>query len=145
MRNEETEIDIEAPPEAVWKVMTDFDSFPDWNPLITRASGEVKHGEILKVHITLPNSKPRTFKPRLLVAEANKELRWLGTFLHSALFSGEHYFIFEPPGAGGSYFRHGERYSGMLVPVFSGVIEKALVGFELMNVALKERVEGTKT
>ncbi len=143
MRQEETEINIEAPPEAVWKVMTDFDSFPDWNPLVTRASGEVKQGEILEVHIALPNGKPRTFKPRLLVADPNKELRWLGTFLHPALFSGEHYFIMESQEPGGTRFRHGEMYSGMLVPAFSRVINKALVGFELMNVALKERVEGS--
>ena len=66
-----------------------------------------------------------------------------GTFLHSALLIGEHYSIMELLESGGTRFRHGEVYSGMLVPAFSGVINKALVGFELMNVSLKERVEGS--
>lgn len=143
MRHEETQIDIEAPPEAVWMVTTAFDSFPDWNPVVTGASGEVRKGEILEVRIALPNGKPRNLRPRLLVADPNKELRLRGTFLHSALFSGEHYFVMEPLESGGTRFRHGEVYSGMLVPAFSGVINKALVGFELMNVALKKRVEGS--
>ena len=141
MRQEETEINIKATPEAVWKVMTDFDSFPDWNPLVTSASGEVKQGEILEVRIALPNGKPRTFKPRLLVVDSNKELRRLGTFLHSALFSGEHYFIMEPQESGGTRFLHGEKVSGLIIPAFSGGMNKALVGFEQMNLALKERVE----
>ena len=143
MRQEETEINIKAPPETVWKVMTDFDSFPHWNPMITRARGEAVEGTILEVQLTLPNGKPRTFRPRLLVAEPNKELRWIGKFLHSLLFSGEHYFILEPTEGRGTRFLHGERFSGLLVPLLSGVIKKSVQGFEQMNVALKERVEGS--
>ena len=80
MRHEETQIDIEAPPEAVWMVITEFDSFPDWNPLVTGAIGEVSKGEILEVRIALPKGKPRTVRPRLLVADPNRELRWRGHF-----------------------------------------------------------------
>jgi len=31
-----TDIEIDAPVERVWEVLTDFDRFPDWNPFIRK-------------------------------------------------------------------------------------------------------------
>ena len=35
----ETEIDIAAPPERVWEVLTDFAAFPGWNPMLPEVRG----------------------------------------------------------------------------------------------------------
>ncbi len=40
------ELDIEASPERVWEVLTDFASFPEWNPFIRDASGGLKSGAV---------------------------------------------------------------------------------------------------
>jgi uncharacterized protein YndB with AHSA1/START domain len=32
-----TEIEIEASPDRVWKTLTDFAAYPDWNPFIVQA------------------------------------------------------------------------------------------------------------
>ena len=37
-----SEIDIQAPAERVWQVLTDFASYPEWNPFIRRINGEPK-------------------------------------------------------------------------------------------------------
>jgi len=37
-----TEIDIAAPPSAVWKVLTDYDRYPDWNPFLIKLCGDKK-------------------------------------------------------------------------------------------------------
>ena len=37
-----------------------------------------------------------TFKPRVLNAEPERELRWLGHLLVPGLFDGEHSFTIEP-------------------------------------------------
>ncbi len=39
-----TEISITAPPDRIWHLLTDFASFPQWNPFIRRASGELSEG-----------------------------------------------------------------------------------------------------
>ena len=46
-----------------------------------------------------------------------------------------------PLEAGGVRFVHRERFRGILVPLFGGVIRKAESGFEEMNQALKALAE----
>lgn len=45
----ETEIMINASVETVWKVLTDFDNHPTWNPFIQSISGEKAVGKNLTV------------------------------------------------------------------------------------------------
>ncbi|WP_083862001.1 SRPBCC family protein [Halogeometricum pallidum] len=44
MREIQTEIEIDAPPETVWEQLTDFASYEQWNPHISRVSGELREG-----------------------------------------------------------------------------------------------------
>jgi uncharacterized protein YndB with AHSA1/START domain len=38
------QVDIQASPERVWEVLTDFAAYPEWNPFIVQASGAVAPG-----------------------------------------------------------------------------------------------------
>ena len=40
----EAEITIAAPPEKVWAVLMDTDTYPDWNPTFVEVSGPYKVG-----------------------------------------------------------------------------------------------------
>ena len=42
-----SEIDIEAPPEAVWAQLADLGRYEEWNPFITRAEGTAEAGQRL--------------------------------------------------------------------------------------------------
>ena len=74
-----TKISITAPPDRIWHLLTDSTSYPHWNPFIRRASGEPREGAQLEVYLQPSGARGMTFRPRVLKAEQNHELRWLGT------------------------------------------------------------------
>ncbi len=140
MKRIETAVDIAALPSAVWAVLTDFAAYPDWNPFIRRLQGEAKAGARLDVTVQPPGRRAMTFKPTVLSAQPNRELRWLGRVLMPGLFDGEHVFRIEPR-TPGCRLHHGETFNGLLVPLFAGALAQTEQGFVAMNEALKRRVE----
>ncbi len=137
-----TEIEIQAPIEKVWQHLTDFDSFPTWNPFISKASGEIKPGSQLQVLIQPVGGKALTFNPKVIKLEKNHELRWLGRFIIPGLFDGEHIFTIEPMIGNRVRFIHREIFSGLLVPLFAKELNTGTKkGFESMNRALKKLAE----
>ena len=143
MKEISRETEINASPERVWQVLTNFSMFPDWNPFMRSAEGELKEGARFKVRIQPPGGMGMTFKPTILKAEPNRELRWLGRLLLPGLFDGEHVMAIEPLEENRVRFVQSETFNGVLVPLFAlmGVFRSTLRGFEEMNQALKARPE----
>lgn len=143
MREVRTTIEINAPPERVWEMLTDFDAYPEWNPFIQRIAGDLRERAQLEVHIAPPGGRGMTFRPTVTRAEPGRELRWLGRLLLPRLFDGEHTLRIELLDGNRSRFVQEERFRGLLVPVFAGALEKTEKGFDQMNAALKARAEET--
>ena len=137
MKNIQTEILILADTAKVWDVLMNFDSYPKWNPFITSISGERKLGNRLTVSINPPGGKGMTFKPNILTLEANKEFRWKGKLGINGIFDGEHYFILESVDKDITKFIHGEKFSGLLVPLVGKILDKTQKVFQLMNESIK--------
>jgi hypothetical protein len=135
------EIDIDAPPETVWAVLTDTRSYPDWNPFVRRLAGDLREGARLETEIAPPGGRAMSFKPTVLAAEPGRELRWLGRFLVPGLLDGEHRFAIEPLPDGRSRFIQSERFTGLLVRPLRNTLRKTELGFEQMNEALRLRAE----
>jgi hypothetical protein len=115
----ETAIEIEAPPARVWRVLSDFAAYPAWNPFIRRIEGDARPGARLTVVIQPVGGRGMTFRPTVLVAEPERELRWLGRLVVAGLFDGEHGFRLEARGAGGTRFVQREVFRGLLVPLLA--------------------------
>jgi hypothetical protein len=141
MRELQTSIAIDATPERVWEILTDFDSYPDWNPFIRSTRGKAEAGAKLENRLEPHGGRAMMFKPTVLVAEPVRELRWLGRLLLPGVFDGEHIFRIEPLERGRTRFVQAERFSGVLVPLFGKNLERTRRGFEAMNEALKQRAE----
>jgi len=138
-----TEIQINAPPERIWRILTDFASYPAWNPFIRRGSGKLEKGEQLEVYLQPEGAGGMTVRPRVLTAEPGRELRWRGHLLFPGLFDGEHIFIIEPLVAGGVRFIQREIFTGLFVPLLAHKLDtETRRGFEDMNHAFKLRAEG---
>ena len=138
-----SEIEINASPERVWQVLTDFSALPDWHTFIRSVEGDLNVGGRLKVYIKASKGMGMSFKPTVLRAEPNRELRWIGRLLMPGLMDGEHSFIIEPMEDNHVRFVQSESFTGVLVSLMSmlGVFKNALIGFEEMNQALKRRAE----
>ena len=142
MNELKTEIEINGSVDQVWEVLTDFSSFPDWNPFIKKIEGELQLGAKLEVLIEPPGGKSMTFKPTVKILEPKTEFRWLGNLLFPGIFDGEHIFRLEQIDNNKTKFIHRENFSGLVVPLFwKSLNSNTRKGFEEMNKALKERVE----
>jgi hypothetical protein len=136
-----TEIDIDAPPEAVWATLTDTGKLGEWNPFIHELKGDLAVGRTLDVTLGAPGRSLMRFKPEVLRADANRELRWRGKLFVRGLLDGEHAFELHAT-EHGTRFLHHERFTGVLVPLLRGLLERdTRPGLEAMNAALKERAE----
>ena len=143
MRELRTHIEIEATPERVWEVLTDFAAYPEWNPFIQTIEGDAAPGSKLEVRIEPPGGRAMTFKPTVLEAAPRQELRWLGRVLVPGFFDGEHSLRIEPIDDSRIRFTQSERFTGVLVPLFGKGLEKTQRGFTAMNESLKRRAEAT--
>ena len=133
-------VDIDRPVAEVWIVLTDFGGYPDWNPQIRRATGELVPGRKVTFHMQPPVGPGVTMRPRVLVVDPRRELRLRGSL--PGIFSGEHWFTLEPTGHGcGTHLVQGETYRGLIVPLLRRVIAASLLTFQQHNTALKHRVE----
>jgi hypothetical protein len=137
-----TEIEIDASAERVWDVLSDFDSYPQWNPFIRSVLGVPRQGARLRITVQPSGGKAMRFSPVVLTADRGRELRWLGRFLFPGIFDGEHCFVMETLANGKVRFRQSEWFSGLLVaPLRASLDRDTMRGFEEMNRALKARVE----
>jgi hypothetical protein len=136
-----TEVQIGAPPATVWAILTDLASYPDWNPFIKSSAGTLAVGQRLVNRLEPPGGRPVRFKPTVTVVEPEHAFEWLGRLVLPGLFDGRHRFEIEPVGDG-TRLLHGERFSGILVPLLRKSLDvHTRAGFEAMNTAVKARAE----
>ncbi|MFV1971823.1 MAG: SRPBCC family protein [Acidimicrobiia bacterium] len=141
MRGIRTAINIEAPPEEVWSVLMDFDSYDQWNPFVRSIEGTPAVGEQLVALLGASGKKPMKFSPVVQEHDAPSRFAWLGSMGPRGIFDGHHQFELVQTDAG-TRFHHYEEFSGALVPLVLPAIRKTTTrGFEEMNQALKTRVE----
>jgi hypothetical protein len=132
--------DIQAGPEKVWEVLTDVASFPLWNPMIVKLSGDVTVGEKFKFTVRGIDGRLMKLTAKFKTITPGKELRWGGGL--PGLIYGEHYFVIEPKGNSACTFHHGENWRGLFMRFIWGWLEpRGKPLYPAMSTALKQRVE----
>ena len=142
MKTIQTQININASINQVWKTLMNFEKYPEWNPFIQSISGNPKTGEKLTVSIHPPEKSAMIFTPKVLVCTDKQEFRWKGKLGIKGIFDGEHYFILQAISNNKTELIHGENFTGLLSnPINKMLKDSTTKGFELMNQSLKQRVE----
>ncbi|AWN27786.1 SRPBCC domain-containing protein [Streptomyces sp. NEAU-S7GS2] len=140
MRIVETNVTISAPASLVWDILVGFDGYAEWNPFMVKAAGYAEPGERLAITLRQSDTRTMSFKPKVLVAEPGKHLRWIGRLLVPGIFDGMHEFILTETGEGTS-LNHKETFSGVLPALMGSKLDSTALGFEQFNQALKSRAE----
>jgi hypothetical protein len=136
-----TEVIINASKEKVWHVLTDFKSYPRWNPFITNIEGELVKGKTL-TNTMINEGKKFQFKPKVVSVIPYQYFDWLGSLFIKGLFDGHHYFELEELAPGQVKLTQGEHFSGLLSgPILRKVAEETRNNFIRMNSAIKEQAE----
>lgn len=139
-------IEIRAPLDTVWGVLTDFDAYPAWNPHVRRVVGRPRVGGRIAIHTRPPGGRTVVMRPVILSWMPPHELRWRATFVSRALFSGEHGYRLEEIAPGRVRFVQDETFSGWLVPLYARArLASTRLGFAQMNEALRARAEADAT
>lgn len=142
MKEIKTIIHIHAPVHIVWDTLMNFKDYSHWNPFIREIEGHAVAGNQISVTMLPPDfDKSMTFSPSVLKNEIQKEFRWKGKLFIKGLFDGEHYFLLEKLPNGSTALEHGESFSGLMVPFLKSTLKKTELGFQQMNIALKEVCE----
>ena len=136
------EIEIEAPPARIWEALTDFASYAQWNPFMTRASGRARVAERLAITYSFPDGAEDRIRPEIITAHPPSELRWRSHVWLQSLLNVEHYFLLRELASGSTRVAHGEHLSGALLKYMGRRHTEVGRGMVAMNLALKQRVEG---
>jgi hypothetical protein len=136
------EIEINSYPESVWKILTDFATYDQWNPFINKIIGIPTEGSKIDIYLETPSGKNRKYSPRITKVEEGRELRWSGKSSLPGLLNAEHIFTIEELRPERVRFIQREVFNGLLTRIFGkGVDIDVRQGFQDMNDALKKRAE----
>ena len=140
MKQIETRIEIDAPPEDVWTVLMDFPSYATWNPMVVAIAGEPEVGGRLDIKVALKNGRRLTFRPTVVEYDAGRRFAWLGKVGVRGVFDGLHRFEVENAGPT-STFIHSEEFRGLLPPLLGKLMRDTHDSIIAMNEALTREVE----
>src|SRR4030088_112963 len=112
MKSYEASAFIQAPPEAVWAILTDAPGLSRWDSGVERVEGRIAPGETIKVFSKV--SPGRAFPVKVSDFTPGRTMRWSGG-MPLGLFSGVRTFTLTPQGSGATRFQMREEYNGPLL------------------------------
>ena len=92
------EVFIPAPPEAVWAVLADTDSYPEWNPLYVQVDGSYEEGGSVTAHVRFPDGSVPKMSVSVDTVTPAEELRQSGGVPGFITF--DHQWLLEPAEGG---------------------------------------------
>lgn len=129
---------INATPEAVWAILTDAASYPDWDPGMIRLEGTIGLGEKITAYTKI--SPDRAFPVTVSSMSPNQSMTWTGG-MPLGLFKGERTFTLSRQSDGKTQVDVREQFTGLLLPLFGRTIPDLTQSFEDFVNGLKQRAE----
>ena len=129
-------IRVSAPPERVFRLLTDAAGFPRWNSTVTSIEGDIAVGKKLKIRVPISD---RTFTPKVTELEPAKRMVWADGA--APMFKGVRTFTLTPAAGGATDFTMVEVFSGLMLPMIKGSLPDFGPVFEKYAEDLKREAE----
>jgi hypothetical protein len=129
--------EIAAPPEAVWRRLTDAAGFPAWNSTVERIDGPIELGRRLVIRV--PAAPGRTFRPTVVEFEPPSRMTWRDGVL--PMFRGTRTFAVDSIDGGASRFAMREEFRGVLLPLIARSLPDFVPVFDRYAADLKAACE----
>jgi acetyl esterase/lipase/ketosteroid isomerase-like protein len=134
-----TSIEIDAPHDVVWGVLTDFKSLPEWSSGLQGLDGEFREGGHVSVTFRA-FGRDQVFKHELQFFEDGAQFGW--SDLATGLFTDRHIYRVEPLLNGRTRFIQSDEPQGAVVRFLGGMIARQTVSlYQAFNRELKARAE----
>ncbi len=130
-------INIRAPREKIWALLTSATEQLRWNSTVQSIEGQIALGQKLKVRV--PLSPQRTFKLKVSAFEPERTMVWRDGA--APLFRGVRTFTLSARDIGSTDFSMVEVFSGLLVPMIAGSLPDFAPSFEQYAADLKRAAE----
>jgi uncharacterized protein YndB with AHSA1/START domain len=130
-------INIKAPPETIWKILTDASRWLEWNTTVTRIEGKIAPGE--KVTVYVKANPGRGFPLR--VSEFNPPKRMVWSDGSPWFFKGERTYTLTSKSDGSVDYEMREVFTGLMAPLISRTIPDLQPSFNEFAACLKETAE----
>lgn len=138
MKSFATRIDINAPPDKIWRILTDLSNWTQWNSTIERTAGQIERGA--KVTVIVKQSPGRAFPLRVTELDAPRRMVWAGG-TPLGLFKGTRVYELAAPTAALAVFTMREQYTGPLAGLIGKSIPDLQPAFDEFAQCLKREAE----
>lgn len=127
---------VEAPREAIWALLTQFDRYDEWNPYITEASGDATEGSSIDLAFATGDGDAEKATAEVLISRPMRKLEWRTRQLVPGLLDREQIFRVIPRGPGRYVVLQDVRLEGVLAPFSDFADDRA--GLRAMLAAIAE-------
>jgi hypothetical protein len=141
MKEFKTTAVIQASEENIWKILTNLQDWPKWDPNCEKVEGTAGLGQKIKVFTKL--SPGRAFPLKVSEFVPNRKMTWTGG-MPLGLFKGERTYTLTPKGSGKVEFVMHEVFSGPLSPLIEKSIPDMTEAFQQFGLGLKSKAESAK-
>ncbi len=130
-------IHIDAPPAAVWAVLTDAPAYPTWNTTVTSLEGTIAAAEEIELKVKI--DPKRTFKLEVSTFEAPTRMVWQDG---NGMFKGVRTFTLTALPDGTTDVTMAEVMTGSMMGMIAGKLPDFRPDFDTFMHDLKTTVEG---
>lgn len=136
------EIEIAAPAERIFEILTDLDAYPEWNPFTPRVESTLRPGDPVHLHVRLRGERLAHRVEYVSANERPSKLCWGAAIGARVLLTAERCQTLTPIDAHHTRYATADEIRGWLTPLVMLLFGSAMQrGFEDVAVALKKRAE----
>ncbi|MEO9460377.1 MAG: SRPBCC domain-containing protein [Lentilitoribacter sp.] len=139
----ESEIEISAPVDKVWQVVTEIEKWSDFNSAINASTGIASLGSVHSVAMRgqNPSEVGPTYAPKIISFEERKSYRWRAVMGAGIIFTNDKVFELQATDTG-TLLKHNEVFNGMMLPLMKGFMQEGVPPIlDEMNQAFKSEAE----